>query len=117
VPAAELEARVASAVRAHFADRAESDDRDLIHNHVIRVDLRMDQLAIELRPEKAPSNPHKAVDNHRLLLHIPWTKTPMKRRREIIVPVSASTHDIRSIRAETRAHHAGRSDRAWPVLA
>jgi hypothetical protein len=103
VPAAEVEARVACAVREHFGDRTESDDRDLIRNHVVRIELQADQLAIELKAEKAPGNPRNAVDNDRLVLHIPWKKTPMKRRREIIVPVSVSPHDLRPIRAETRA--------------
>ena len=103
VPAAEVEARVASAVRERLADRSESDDRDLIRSHVVRVDLQAGQLAIELRAEKAPSSLRNAVDNDRPVLRIPWTKTPMKRRREIIVPVSESAYDVRPIRAETRA--------------
>ena len=32
-----------------------------------------------------------------------WKKIPMKRRREIIVPVSVSPYELRPIRAETRA--------------
>ncbi len=63
----------------------------------------MDQLAIELKAEKGPSNSHNVVDDDRLVLRIPWKKAPMKRRREIIVPVSVSPHDLRPIRAETRA--------------
>src|SRR5262249_18512044 len=103
VPAAEVEALVASAVREHFKDSTESDDRDLIRSHVVRVDLRVDQLAIELKVSpKASSNPRNAVDD-RLVLRIPWKKTPMKRRREIIIPASASAHELRPIRAETRA--------------
>jgi molybdate transport system regulatory protein len=51
------------------------------------LELQADQLAIELKAEKAPSNPRNAVDNDRLVLRIPWKKTPMRRRREIIVPV------------------------------
>src|SRR5262249_7106698 len=43
VPAAEVEALVASAVREHFKDSTERDDRDLIRSHVVRVELRMDQ--------------------------------------------------------------------------
>ena len=74
-----------------------------MRNHVVRVDLQVDQLAIELKAAKASGNPRNAVDNDRLVLRIPWKKTPMKRRREIIVPVSASAHDLRPIRAETRA--------------
>src|SRR5262249_48041465 len=97
VPAPEVEALVASAVREHCKDSAESDDRDLIRSHVVRVDLQVDQLAIEL---KAVSN---AMGDDRLVLRIPWKKTPMMRRREIIVPVSISAHELRPIRAKTRA--------------
>jgi len=103
VPAAEVEARVARTVREHFGDRTESDDRDLIRNHVVRIELQADQLTIELKAEKAPSNPRNAVDNDRHVLRIPWKKTPMKRRREIIAPVSVPPHDLRPIRVETRA--------------
>jgi site-specific DNA recombinase len=63
--------------------------------------LALDQLAIELKAE-ASSDPPNAVDNERLVLRVPWKKTPMKRRREIIVPASVSSEDRRPIRAETR---------------
>jgi site-specific DNA recombinase len=101
VPAAEVEALVASAVREHLGDPTESEGRDLIRNHVVRVEVQADQLAVELKV--APSDPPNAVDNDRLVLRIPWKKTPMKRRRDIIVPASVSPHDRRPIRAETRA--------------
>jgi DNA invertase Pin-like site-specific DNA recombinase len=103
VPAAEVEERVASAVREHFGGRTDGDDRDLIRNHVARIELHADQLAIELKAGKAPDSPRNAVENDRLVLRIPWKKTPLKRRREIIVPVSVSLRDCRPIRAETRA--------------
>jgi site-specific DNA recombinase len=102
VPAAEVEALVASAVREHFKDSTASDDRDLIRNHVVRVEVQADQLAIELKAEKAPCDPRNA-ENDRFVLRIQWKKTSMKRRREIIVPASVSPHDRRPIRAETRA--------------
>ena len=35
-------------------------------------------------------------------MRVPWKKTPLKRRREIIVPASVSSGDRRPIRAETR---------------
>jgi hypothetical protein len=103
VPAAEVEALVGCAVREHLGYPTESEDRDLIRNHVVRVEVQADQLAVELKAEKAPSDPPNAVDNDRLLLRVPWKKTPMKRRRDIIVPASVSPHDRRPIRAETRA--------------
>src|SRR2546430_9242448 len=116
VPAAEVEARVACAVREHFRNRTESDDRGLIRNHVVRIELQADQLAIELKAEKAPSDPRNAVDNDRLVLRIPWKKTPTKRRREIIVPVSVSPHDVRP-HSRRDPRHARRIDRARPTLA
>src|SRR5207245_11595609 len=82
---------------------AESGGRDLIRNHVVRVEVHADQLAVELKAEKAPSDPPNAVDHDRLVLRVPWKKTPMKRRRDIILPASVSPHDRRPIRAETRA--------------
>src|SRR5262249_14264576 len=103
VPASEIEALVASAVGEHFADCTENSDRDLIRSHLVRVDLQVDQLAIELKAAKASGNPRNAVDNDRLGLHVPGRKTPVKRRREIIVPASASAQDLRPIRAEIRA--------------
>ncbi|MGA8990061.1 MAG: recombinase family protein, partial [Rhodoplanes sp.] len=39
----------------------------------------------------------------RIVLRVPWKKSPSKRRREIIVPQSAAPQDARPIRAETRA--------------
>src|SRR5947207_1580857 len=101
--AAEVEALVQCAVREHLGDHAESGGRDLIRNHVVRVEVHADQLAVELKAEEAPSDPPNAVDHDRLVLRVPWKKTPMKRRRDIIVPASVSPHDRRPIRAETRA--------------
>src|SRR6266699_3705613 len=95
-------ALVASAVRENFKGSTASDDRDLIRNHVVRVEVQADQLAIELKAAKAPCDPRNA-ENDRLVLRIQWKKTSMKRRREIIVPASVSPHDRRLIRAETRA--------------
>jgi site-specific DNA recombinase len=114
VPAAEVEALVACAVREHLEDSTESDDRDLIRNHVVRVEVQVDQLVVELKaprqgqprgrengtpPSHAPNEP----EAERTVLRIPWRKTPSKRRREIIPPKSTAPQDARPIRAETRA--------------
>src|SRR5438876_11324687 len=77
VPAADVEALVGCAVREHLGDPTESEDRDFIRNHVVRVEVQADQLAVELKAEKAPSDPPNAVDNDRLVLRIPWKKTPI----------------------------------------
>jgi hypothetical protein len=102
VPAAEVEALVASAVREHIEDSTERDDRDLIRNYVARVEIQASKLAVELKAE-ASRDPASAMDQDRLVLRVPWTKTPMKRRREIMAPASETPQDRRPIRAETRA--------------
>jgi site-specific DNA recombinase len=43
-----------------------------------------------------------ADDIDHAVLVVPWQKNPSKRRREIIMPISASPRDLRPIRAETR---------------
>ena len=48
VPAAEVEALVGSAVRVHLEDSTQSADRDLIREHVVRVEIKADQLVVEL---------------------------------------------------------------------
>jgi hypothetical protein len=102
VPAAEVEALIASAVREHIEDSAERNDGDLIRSHVVRVEVQADQLAVELKAE-ASGDPASASDHDRLVLNVAWKKTPMTRRREIILPKSSAPQDARPIRAETRA--------------
>jgi site-specific DNA recombinase len=113
VPAAEVEALLARAVRAHLGDSTQTDDRDLISAYVVRAEVHADQLAVTLKaPTQGrsqgpgngtpPSPETSGRDADRTVLHIPWRKTSSKRRREIIVPTSASRHDLRPIRAETR---------------
>jgi len=101
VPAAEIEARVGCAVREHLAGSTDSDDSDLIRSHIVRVVVQADQLVVKL--EATPfGDPPDAVDNGRRVLRLPWKKAPMKRRREIIMPIYVSSQDRRPMRAETR---------------
>ena len=112
VPAAEVEALVGRAVREHLEDSTQTDDRDLVSTHIVRVEVQTDQLAVELKAPKqtrgrgnGTPRSHEASEqdaDHTILL-VPWQKTPSKRRREIIVPKSATPQDARPIRAETRA--------------
>jgi site-specific DNA recombinase len=114
VPAAEVEALVARAVREHLRDATQTDDRDLINTHVVRVEVQTDQLAVELKAAKQgsprggatgtpPSHEPDEPEGDGTILLVPWQKPPSKRRREIMVPKSAVPRDARPIRAETRA--------------
>jgi hypothetical protein len=102
VPAAEVEALVRSSVREHLEDSTERDDSDLIRNNVVRVEVQTALLVVECKPLVTGDRPN-AVDHDRLVLRVPWKKTPMKRRREIIAPASNAPQDHRPIRVETRA--------------
>jgi len=118
ISAAEIEAGVLKAVRDHLKASAPIDDRDLISTLLIRVEVHADHLAVELKAptqrlqadgrEAQPTSISKhgkqqdADDIDPAVLLVPWQKNPSKRRREIIVPTSASPRDLRPIRAETR---------------
>jgi hypothetical protein len=93
-----VEALVGSAVHEHLEDSAESDHGDLI----VRVKIQADQLVVELKLGTS-NDPPNAVDNERRVVRIPWKKTPMKRRRDIVVSASVAPHDCRLIRAEISA--------------
>ena len=127
VSAAEIEALVGRAVREHLEDSTQTDDRDLISAHVVRVEVRVDQLAVELKAPKQrqargrgsgppPDEEPGEQDADRTVLHIPWRKTSLKRRREIIVPKSAMPAGFSPYSCGD-PRHACRVDRPWPALA
>jgi site-specific DNA recombinase len=110
VPAAEIEALVLQAAREYFKASDSTVDQGLIADHVVRVEVRSDQLAVELQEisqtHTHPNGKRKHPDQHgteRTVISIPWRKAPSKLRREVIAPTSGSGHEVRPIRAETRA--------------
>jgi site-specific DNA recombinase len=65
---------------------------------VVRVEVQAERLAIKLvrkRKQKANGKAGNAA------FYIPWKKNALRRRREVIAPVS-TRHDLRPIRPETR---------------
>ncbi|MFZ1197573.1 MAG: resolvase [Pseudolabrys sp.] len=107
MPAAEVEVLVSSAIREHFNEPNKADDRELIHAHVVRVEVQADQLVIKLNSPTPRQARRQTPDGRQkmepTLLHVSWQKTPLKRKREIIVPKSTTIQNARPIRAETRA--------------
>jgi len=98
VPAPEVEAFVIDAIRKRLKDSNAATDRDLVNKHVVRVEVQANRLAIKLvrkRKQKADGKAGSAV------FYIPWKKNALRRRRQIIAPIS-TRHDIRPIRSETR---------------
>jgi hypothetical protein len=100
IPAAEIEALVATSVREHLKLEAQTDEKDLINNHVARVEVHPDHLVIRLSKTQTPNR--QRTKGHKSL-HIPWHKTASTRRREILLSGPTPPKDARPIRSETRA--------------
>jgi site-specific DNA recombinase len=115
VPAPEVEAVIGAAVRRHIDDDTLEDTRQLIRAHVTRVDVRPAELAIMIAapvdaataPSSTAQSPGSDSDQHDgaspVILIIPWTKPPAKRRREIIAPSQGRGAASQPIRADYRA--------------
>jgi Protein of unknown function (DUF2924) len=79
-------------------DSTAATDRDLVNNHIARVEVQAKRLAIKLA-RKSNQRANRKTDN--TTFYIPWKKNTLKRRREVIVPTS-SGQDVRPIRSEAR---------------
>jgi site-specific DNA recombinase len=98
-PAAAIERLVLTSIRDHLKLSEPMDDRTLINTHIARVEVQSEQLIVQLAGAKESSGKSEADR----ALHIPWHKTPSKRRRELLLPESTPPQRARPIRAETRA--------------
>jgi hypothetical protein len=58
----------------------------LISTHVARIEVQSDQLAIELTNAKGIGSKRSRSRN---MLKVSWHKTPLRRRRAILVPGSS----------------------------
>ena len=100
IPAAEIEGVVVQSVRDHPNQSEEIEDAVLITTHVARIEVQSDQLVIELTNAKGIGSKRSRSRN---TLKVPWHKTPLRRRREILVSGSVPPQDARAIRSENRA--------------
>jgi site-specific DNA recombinase len=64
VPAADVEALVAGAVRDQLEEATLTDDRDLVSIHVVRVEVEADQLAIELKAIRQRQTHEQGTGRH-----------------------------------------------------
>jgi site-specific DNA recombinase len=92
IPAAEIEDVVVRSVRDHLNQSAEIEDAVLITTHVARIEIQSDQLVIELTNAKGIDSKRSRGRN---TLKVSWHKTPLRRRREILVPGSVPPQDAR----------------------
>jgi len=100
IPAIEIESLVTRAVREALKPSVQMIDRNLINEHVARVEIHPEQVVIELAQGEKTGRAAPRADH---TLRIPWRKTALKRHREILVPSDSSARSARPIRSETRA--------------
>src|SRR5712672_3719700 len=100
VAATEIENLVIQSVRDHVKPPEAIDDRGLVDAYVERVEIRPDRLIVKLNQTEAADGSQAEGTN---TLHIPWSKTPPTRRREILLPADPSQQHRRPIRSETKA--------------
>src|SRR5258705_3899972 len=100
VAATEIENVVIQSVRDHVKPPEAVEDRGLVEAYVERVEIRPDRLIVRLKQPDAADGSQPEAKN---TLHIPWSKTPPTRRREILLPADPSQQRPRPIRSETKA--------------
>jgi site-specific DNA recombinase len=100
VPAAEIETLVIRSVQEHLKLKEATDVKELVTNHVERVEVQPDHLVIQLSQSQT-TNRQKAKGKK--TLHVPWHKTESTRRREILLSGATPRKDSRPIRSKTRA--------------
>ena len=119
VPATDVEAAVTKALALHLGDRnrhkADQNqvDRSTIAANVARIEVRRNQLAVQLKSQHtdgASDIDHETErnlqasrgDTYGSVLLIPWCKPPSRKFREILLPPSVPRHKVRPIKAERR---------------
>ena len=99
VPATEIEGLVIKSLREHLKPAESIDDRQLVDNHVARVEVEAGQLVVHLAQLDGSDQPASA----RKPLCVVWQKIPATRHREILLPEGAERENTRPIRSENRA--------------
>jgi site-specific DNA recombinase len=102
LPATVVEALVIKSVREHLKLTRSIDDRSLITTWVARVEVQAKQLVIQVTGEPNSTANRKKTDTHHVL-RVPWQRTPLTRRREILLPEGMPPQHARPMRSETRA--------------
>jgi site-specific DNA recombinase len=112
VPATDIEAIIVKSVNEHLvaqhdqpsSGRAQADDRGLIPEQVVRIDVHKDRLMI-VRLNSAGTEESQSTDGQSL--SIPWQKPPSRKSRQILIPLGIPRNEVRPTRIERRARLVG----------
>jgi hypothetical protein len=100
VPGAKIEAVVVDAVRTHVGHDAPIDTTELITAYVRQIEVKRSEIAVSLLNEDQASEDE---NDNPIVLTVPWSKTPHRRHRDLILPEGSSSAEALPIRSDTRA--------------
>jgi site-specific DNA recombinase len=112
IPATDIEDIIVRSVNEHLvcqlgessSNIAHADDRGVIAEQVVRIDVHKDHLIVRLKSTEAEEGSH-STDGH--LLSIPWQKPPSRKSRQILIPLGIPRNEVRPTRIERRARLVG----------
>ena len=116
ISATDIENIVIKSVKEHLAARrggptasnAYGEDRSLIAEEVVHIDVHKNCLTVRLKVV----GQEEAHPTDGELISIPWKKPPSRKSRQILVPIGASRSEVRPTRIERRARLVGAISRA-----
>src|SRR5712672_1403888 len=108
IPATDVEDIIVKSVHEYRAarqaqptsSRTLADDRSLIAEQVVRIDVHKDRLIIRFKSAGTEEEAH-STDGQ--VLSIPWQKPPSRKSRQILLPSAVLRNEVRPTRIERRA--------------
>src|SRR5882762_5484225 len=108
IPATDVEDIIVKSVHEYLAaQRAQltagstlADDRSLIAEQVVRIDVHQDRLIIRFKSAATEEEAH-STDGQ--TLSIPWQKPPSRKSRQILIPIGVLRNEVRLTLIERRA--------------
>jgi site-specific DNA recombinase len=112
IPATDIEDIIVKSVNERLvaqhdqpsSSSAHADDRGVIAEQVVRIDVHKDRLIVRFKSAGAEEESH-STDGE--LLSIPWQKPPSRKSRQILIPLGVRRNEIRPTRIERRARLVG----------
>jgi site-specific DNA recombinase len=112
IPATDIEDIIVKSVNEHLvaqrdqpaSSSAHANDRGVIKEQVIRIDVHKDRLIVRLKSAGTEEETH-STDGQ--LLSIAWQKPPSRKSRQILIPLGVPRNEVRPTRIERRARVVG----------
>src|SRR5260221_1686835 len=92
--------RVGAQHNRSSSSSANADNRGVIAEQVVRIDVHKDRLVVRFKSAGAEEGSH-STDGQ--LLSIPWQKPPSRKSRQILIPLGVPRNEVRPTRIERRA--------------